>query len=455
MAHGIVKTLILVLGLGGAAAAESEIATFTLTDHLERNWTRELVFFAVSPSVFGREDLRLLDGEDKPQPYQWVPGRAVGKRLPRAAGHGRADALVEYEFPGFCYWRLKARVIAGEPVVLIDEEFVLPAGSSYVLDLAKGFSPDELFYRDNANNCQLVKIASSRRRDRVPAASLAHLVGRNPRKQLDGFLPKSRRRSADDRVPRTGRVGRTGPDRMGHDGLRSASPTWRRNFSSAVSAASGCWPPCRKPNRSRKKRNEWHPLPQQYLIKHGDVPLDTVKDYTLTWNDSASRHPGLFLSQNELQRFKSRFKVDEERLAKLRETKVYSYQMDEHVAYYLVTGDAGLGARLKEVAFEHVQSAVDGLVKQERSAQSGELPAPPCPVVMWGAIWATWPSRRGYVRRRKDRLKAQLAFLGYTLSSPTFHSPERGYQANPNMTTMARGMAGADCRRIPTAPRGP
>jgi hypothetical protein len=71
-----------------------------------------------------------------------------------------ADALVECRLPNFCYWRFKVRMIASEPVALVDEEFVLPAGSTYRLNLAKTFSPDELFYRDNANNCQLVRVTS-------------------------------------------------------------------------------------------------------------------------------------------------------------------------------------------------------------------------------------------------------------------------------------------------------
>lgn len=39
-------------------------------------------------------------------------------------------------------------MIAGQPVVLVDEEFDMPDGSAYLFDLARSFSPDELFYRD-------------------------------------------------------------------------------------------------------------------------------------------------------------------------------------------------------------------------------------------------------------------------------------------------------------------
>ena len=42
----------------------------------------------------------------------------------------------------------------------------------------------------------------------------------------------------------------------------------------------------------------------------------------------------------------------------------------------------------------------------------------------------------------RQRVRAQLAFLGYTLASPSVHSPERGFKANPNMTTAIRSELG-------------
>jgi len=44
------------------------------------------------------------------------------------AGPVFAEATVDYTFPDYHHWRLRFRVIAGEPVVLVDETFQLPAG---------------------------------------------------------------------------------------------------------------------------------------------------------------------------------------------------------------------------------------------------------------------------------------------------------------------------------------
>src|SRR5262249_45589872 len=43
---------------------------------------------------------------------------------------------------------------------------------------------------------------------------------------------------------------------------------------------------------------------------------------------------------------------------------------------------------------------------------------------------------------QKERLRAQTAFLGYALTDPAVISPERGYAANPNMTTATRSALG-------------
>lgn len=37
------------------------------------------------------------------------------------------------------------------------------------------------------------------------------------------------------------------------------------------------------------------PLPQRYLIKYGDFPLDVVKDYVLDWPGDHDNYPRLFV----------------------------------------------------------------------------------------------------------------------------------------------------------------
>ena len=102
--------------------------------------------------------------------------------------------------------------------------------------------------------------------------------------------------------------------------------------------------------------------------------------------------------------------------------------MDDHVTYFLATGDAELGRNLAKTAGELLQQAVDGFVKQDQLRNQGSCPHHRTGTIMWSAILADLALSPGVLTPpERARLKAQLAFLGYTLASPTFHSPERGY----------------------------
>jgi hypothetical protein len=72
---------------------------------------------------------------------------------------------------------------------------------------------------------------------------------------------------------------------------------------------------------------------------------------------------------------------------------------------------------------------------------------------MWSAIMADLVlGSRALTAEERQRINAQLAYLAYTLASPNFISPERGFSANPNMTTSARGMLGLMACTIPSHP---
>lgn len=357
-----------------------------------------------------------------------------------ARGPVFADVLVTYEFPEFRFWRLKVRVLADEPVVLVDEEFDLPEGTAYQFRLADRWNPGEMFYRDNANQCRLVPIGSV-------AGDMACLLKPWP----TWWSPS----------PEAHWTSFCGGDDLLMIGCREPG-VWvepqRTEWSTAVPIRKTAltaefqlrgfrrqWllATLRKADAIPKEEKLVAPLPQQYLIRHGDVPLDRVKDYTLTWNDAATRHPGLFLQPAELERFRKGFSVDQAKLAALRTTKVFPYQMDDHVAYFLATGDKELGRTIAASVSELLQQAVDGFVLQNQLRNQGSCPHHRVGNVMWSAILADLALAPGILTaEERERGKAQLAFLGYTLFSPTFHSPERGFSANPNMTTSARGMLG-------------
>jgi len=195
------------------------------------------------------------------------------------------------------------------------------------------------------------------------------------------------------------------------------------------------------------------PLPQRHLIRHGDFPLDSVKDYVLSWDDRSTPHPRLFTTPAELERFRKRFEVDEARLAELRKAPIHPYSMNDHVAYFLATADEELGRKFAEFAVKQLQQSVDGYVRQESLRNPGSCPHHRNRGVYWGAIASDLVLRPGVLKpEERARVNAQLAFLGYTLSRPLVISPERGFRANPNMTSMARGMLGVVACTIPSHP---
>ena len=363
-----------------------------------------------------------------------------------------ADVRVAYGFPKYCFWRMKFRVIAGEPVVLVDEEFVLPEGSVYRFELAKGWSPEEMFYRDNGNRCQLVKIASLP----GPAAFLWRAWptwwNSTPEAQWTAFC------QGDDLLMlgaydagvwiEPGRTEWETAVPIAKDTLSATMQLqgFRRRWMLGTLKKSESLP--------EKEGALVAPPAQQFLIRHGDVPLDRVKDYVVEWDDRGAARPGLFLTPAELAHFRKRFKVDPKTLEPLRGKAVFPYQMDDHVAYFLATGDKQLGRRLAEKALELAQSAVDGLVRQDKLRNQGSCPHHRIREVMWCAILSDLALSPGILQPdERARLRAQLAFLGYTLGDPAFHSRARGYCANPNMTTMARSMHGLVACAIPRHPQ--
>jgi len=364
-----------------------------------------------------------------------------------ASGPVFADALVSYEFPQFCFWRLKFRMVADEPVVLVDEEFTLPEGSSYALQLGKGWSPDQMFHRGMVHDSKTTPLGGAGEQLFLLEA-WAPWWGEMPRGNWTSFSSGDDLLAIGCREPGVWvEPGRTEwdasavitkPNVTANFQLRGFARKW---MLAALSKA-----------ESVTDQDSFAPLPQQYLMRYGDVSLDTIKDYVLRWGVQTP-HPRLLVTAAELDRFRRSFKVDEETLVRLREAKINPWQMDEAVAYLLATNDAELARRFVEAAEEALQRAVDRFVLEDQLRTHGTAPHHRTSGVMWSAILADLVlGSPALAAEEKDRIRAQLAYLGYTLASPGFISPERGYSANPNMTTTARGMLGLVACAIPSHP---
>ena len=346
-----------------------------------------------------------------------------------------AEVESDYAFSDHQFWRLRFRVIAGEPVVLVDEQFNGPPEASYRMRLGAGFNPDHVFWRND-------RVGSTKALSNVAADSAFVLEP-----WLEWWQPMHGNWLALYRED--------GSDVLAV-GAREAAcwvqpdkTTWKTEvkFDKADAALEfqlhgfeRKWMFIALPKESAlRPSKESAPLPQQYLIKHGDIPLDRVKDYALEWPDAGLPHPRLFVTAEELRAFRAHFQVESNHLAQLRQSAVFMHSLDDYIACILATGDPGVERRLADFASKQLQSAVDLYVRQAIYPTLGCLPhehyneAAPAlnaldAVMQQGVLLAD----------ERQRILAQLAFLGYTLASPSVHSPERGFKANPNMTTAIR-----------------
>jgi hypothetical protein len=526
--------------LSSLAAAEPSVATFTLRDHLDRQWQNELVVFPVSKDVFGRGDLALV-GPDGPVAHQWVPadlapsgkpsvvflatvpafgeaayrlvkgkpirksgitasldgdtayldngvmGISVGGKDAATRGpidtitqwaalrpfSGRldtpkpptdvsvrilangpvfAEAAADYTFPDNGFWRLRFRIIDSEPVVLVDEKFQLPPGAKYTLAPRECWLPEQLFHRDNGNRCRVTDIDAVKGDVLFSLQPWPQWWGEPLKGNWLGLPIHSGLLAVGVREPGAW----VSPGRTKWDASISVDRTLSATFQLQGFERKWVLVSLLKEEAVQEKQlgQRATPLPQQYVIKYGEFPLDLVKDYVLSWDDGATRHPRLFTTEAELERFRGRYAVDEAQLARLRKARLHSFALDDTVAAFLATGDRELGRKLAEFAMAGVQKSLDGYVRQEQLRNPGSCPHHRNPTLYGGAITADLALQPGVLTaEERARLKAQLAFLGYTLARPMIISPERGFRANPNMTSMARGMLGVVACTIPNHPR--
>ena len=405
----------------------------------------------------------------------------------RSRGPILADVHVTYEFPQSHSWKLRFRMLAGEPVVLVDEQFALPEGSSYTLLLGKGWKPDRMFHRGLVSDCMTTPLASPPGRPvfllepwspwwgDMPRGNWTSLVDhgsddllmigcREPALWIEPGRTRwdvnvtiktvSLDPEGDRHIFPPQESGKTSQSPAATFQLRGFARKWMLAALSQAESLEEVAPPAQPPaRRGRKKSVSPAPLPQQCLMRYNDVALDTIKDYAFRWDESAMRHPRLMLTAAETDRFRRSFPVREATLARLRQTKISLWQMDEAVAYLVATGDERLARQFVAAAQETLQQAVDHFVLQDSLRTQGTAPHHRTMEVMCSAPLADLVLGSPALKSaERERFRAQLAYLGYTLAGPGFISPERGFSANPNMTTTARGMLGLVACTIPRHP---
>ena len=351
-------------------------------------------------------------------------------------------------------WRLRFRMQAGEEAIVVDESFSCGKGTSWVLGLHRGFEPTEVLFRHgksgSGGRCGKTATWKIPSGDSGPAFVLEPWLRWWERIRQGNWFALCDRRGGDVLAvgalnasvwvdppadPAARKAAGRSPARLllrrEKNDLALGFPLGggRRRWMIAALRAEACL------TLIRQGKPYQAPLPQQFLIKHGDFPLDRIKDYVLDWKGDHDNYPRLYVTAKDLARLRRSFKADPRLLARYRRAPISHHNMGGPVTYYLATRDAALGRHLGATAAAWVQQAVDMYLKQDSLVTPGFAPHHQTRVLTSIILADTVLGDDVLSNELRRRVRAQIAFLGYTVSRDDYWSPGRGFSANPNMTT--------------------
>lgn len=391
----------------------------------------------------------------------WVGGgRLILRAAPigyqaRIAAQGAVfvDVEAQYALPANQFWKLRFRVIANEPVVLVDESFSGEIGAVYELSLNPGLNADQMFWRKE-------NLAAG-------AQAIGSINGEN------AFLlePWYHWWEGDYQGDWVSFYNNAGPDLLGvaaRDAAAWVDPVkteWEYRVPIGKSDLT-----MRMQLRGLERRwmlfalnktqalqpqSDAASIPQQLKIKHGEFPLDQLSRASLVWQDTGLIYPRLFAGPAEIAALRatqgtsqnlSRFQRDSYR--------INTDDLDEYIPAALTTNDPVLRGRLAADAVERLQQTVDLYLRQTQYRTAGhDLSRHYNDVAITLNMLDAALSFGLYTPAEMQRIRGQVAFLGNVLANPIVVSPERGFSGNPNMTSSTRSVLGVLASLIPDHPQ--
>ncbi|MHB9024908.1 MAG: hypothetical protein ACYC7E_12155 [Armatimonadota bacterium] len=401
---------------------------------------------------------------------KWVGGsrlqgdQALGEYAAKLTARGPVFAEVACTAKlGAGEWSLCFRVYAGEPVVLVDETSATPGTKTlFSVHLDTDFAPNHVFFRDGK------KAFDTSVDDFIRPGTVFTLepwLHWNNSQDQGSFFGVYNEDAYDFLTVAAGYAGawvdpglpaekpQEPPQvylRQNNTGLHLDFPLkyGRRKWMLAALDTTQCL----------KKVNGKYPgvtLPYQYLVKHGHFPLNLVKDYVLSWDSAQSVFPHTLYTRKEADAFTlpaAEKTACEQQLQQHRATVMNQFTMDKAIRAYYATRDVRLAQHLVRSSLRMMQESVDEFLKQHSIAYG----CAPHHLQSVGAAMtmADTAIGTGFCEpKERAQLLAQAAFLAYTIARSDYWSPERGYAANPNMTTSVNGYLMAAACLVNTHPR--
>lgn len=179
------------------------------------------------------------------------------------------------------------------------------------------------------------------------------------------------------------------------------------------------------------------PPPHKLVIKHGDFPLDRVKDFVLEWKGDHENHPRLYVKKADIPALRERVKSDPKELARWSgQQPIDKYFLDGPVKEFIATGDVKLGKLMAAKAEEYLQQVTDWYLKQDDKLTPGAAPHMQSMIFTVVNLIDPVLGSEVYTPEARQKVLARLAFAGYVVSTPDYWSPERGYSGFANMTSV-------------------
>jgi len=409
----------------------------------------------------------------------------------KARGPVFSEVLCTVNFKDGGHWRLRFRIESAEPVVLVEESFDAPGGGTFRLNLGdEAYQPTDLFFRSGMDGTLGTVMSQAIGTGNVftlepwlhwweseRQGNWFALYTGTPQPEGATDLPNDTKdhpagSKKPDPHPDMLMIGLLRPSiwkdpnwsgEADQVGLKLPAQTEEGEVvavSFPLGGGNRFWmlgTPDKEQSISvlAEKNRRVAPLPQQYLIKHGDFPLDVVKDYALEWPGDHDIYPRLFIGKADLPALRGSLESDPQQL-KLWESQqaIDKYNIGDPLREYFASQSAPLGEKIIEKSSEWLDTVVqDDLLQQNGRVTLGV--APHAQAVLLLPTLNLTDAALGVASltpELRQQLLAKLAFLGYAVNRDDYWSPAREFEANPNMTTTVALYQVALASLIPSHP---
>ena len=364
-----------------------------------------------------------------------------------------AEVLCTLTGSGGGRWQWRFRLQTGEPVVTVDEDFRTFGRADMTLEMARGLEPDTVLYRFGKSD-------EGRQVGFVAATPLAEIPG-DTKFVLEPWIHWWERTTqgnwlglyrgdggpllvagayrpsvwVDPAQPPRARQFAQAPLVAGADGaleLRFEGENARRQWFIGVLDAGQVLG-----SLGEGQERYQAPPPQQYLVKHGHFPLDHVNRMVLAWPPKKRKHPRLFIDEATLEAFRQRYVPQEDELARVLRQPIRMYEFDDIFYHWLGSRHPDLEVKLVEAALELTDQMARRIYQQDDLVYYGFAPHHQNAIRCCAMIADLILDSPRLTEEQRQSLLGKLAFIACAVATDDYWSPERGFSANPNMTTFA------------------